>query len=100
MKKTLVTSFWLSVICIVLAFLLLLIFKLLHVSSIIAAYTTAAFAFTGGVLLLASGVCLFLRRDLASAWAERLLFHLPDLIVLGLISIALAVVLFVGRTIK
>ena len=100
MKETLVTSFWLSVICIALAFSLLFILKLLHVSNVIAAYTTAAFAFIGGVLLLASSVFLFLRRDLASAWAEKLLFHLPDLIVLGLISIALAVVLFVGRTIK
>lgn len=100
MKKVFVITFWIAIVCIVLAISLLLIFKLLHSSSIIVAYTTAAFALTGGILLVASSICLFLRKDLANAWSERLLFHLPELIILGLISIALAVVLFVGKTLK
>lgn len=100
MKRTLVIVFWASVICIALSFSLLLIFKLLHLSDPVFAYSTAILAFVGGVLLIVSSVCLSLRKDLASAWAEKLLFHLPELIVLGLVFIALAVLLFVGKMIK
>ena len=95
-----VINFWISVVCIVLAISLLFIWKLLHISSAIAAYTAAAFAVGGGSLLIVSGVCLLLRKDLASAWAARLRFHLPEFIALGLVSIALAIVLFIGKIIK
>ncbi len=100
MKKVFVIAFWISIVCIVLAISLLLIFKLLNTSSVIAAYTTATFALIGGSLLIVSGFWLFLQKDLASAWAERLLFHLPELIVLGLVLIALAIALFTGKVIK
>lgn len=100
MKKTLVITFWASFALIVLAIVLLLVFKFLDCTALIAAYSVAVLALIGGVLLIISSVYLSLRKDIASVWAEKLLFHLPEIIPLGLVSIGLSVILFWGKMLR
>lgn len=100
MKKIFVIAFWASITCIVLGFALLLIFKLLHITSQAAAYSVAGLMLVGGLFLILTSVLLLFRKDLANVWAEKLLFHFPEFIALGAISLVLAVVLFLGKELR
>lgn len=100
MKKISTVLFFIALAFIILSIILLIVFKLLSFTNMYATYIVASCALLGGLGLVISSVVLFVRNDLAPVWSEKLLFHLPELIVTGLVMIALGVILFWGKMIK
>ena len=85
-----------SLICIILAFSLLLLFKTFHISGPVPAYTTAALAFIGGFTLIISSLRL-LSPESRGPEADKLLFDLPEFLVLGLVFMVFSVFLLIGK---
>lgn len=100
MKKFALFTFWSSAVLIVLSIVLLVTFKLFKFTNMHAAYIVGSSAMLGGIGLVVSTLILFIKNDIANIWGEKLSFHLPEIIIVGLVAIAFGVILFFGKVIR
>lgn len=100
MKKFTLLTLGISCTLIVLSIILLVIFKISNFTNMYAAYIVGLSAILGGAGLILSATILFFRNDLARIISEKLSFHLPEIIAVGLLVIGFGVILLWGKVIK
>ena len=99
-KKLMLLLFWTSAVFILMSLILLLVFKAINFTNVYAAYVVAICAVLGGTGIIVTSLVLFWKTELEFMWSEKLLFHLPELIGVGLLAIVFGIILFWGKMIK
>ena len=89
-----------SFLLILSSIVLLIIFKLVNFGGNIAAYIVGISALVGGILLIIGSVGLFFDGSLPRNKDDALVFHLPELVAVGVVFIFAAIIILSGKIIK